>query len=98
MTDPHRLLAYTPERAVEVCGGLITLNWLTEAMRRGEIEHVQIGRNRGITPQQLRKVLAAHTVQPKNARKAPDETKPAIPAVSVPSMTPRSRARRSRAS
>lgn len=85
-------LAYTLERAVEVCGGVVTLNYLTEAVRRREIEHVRVGRNIGITPAQLRAFIDAHTVTPARS----DADAPSLPPVEIPSLTARSRTHHAR--
>lgn len=84
-------LAYTLERAVEVCGGVVTLNYLTEAVRRREIEHVRVGRNIGITPAQLRAFIDAHTVTPAGSGDAPS-----LPPIEIPSLTARSRTHHTR--
>lgn len=84
-------LAYTLERAVEVFGGVVTLNYLTEAVRRREIEHVRVGRNIGITPAQLRAFIDAHTVTPARSDHAPS-----LPPVEIPSLTARSRTHHAR--
>lgn len=89
-------LAYTVEKAVEVAGGVITLNWLSEAIRRREIEHVRIGRNVGVTPAQLRALIDAYTVKPASENQTEQPAAPVAAAIDIASITPRSRSHHSR--
>ncbi|WP_134324687.1 hypothetical protein [Cumulibacter soli] len=89
-----QFMAYTVEKAVEVCGGVLTLNYLSEAIRRRECDHVRIGRNVGITPKQLRDFLAKHEVKAKTSDD--DTSKPTLNVLDGIALSPRSRAHHER--
>jgi hypothetical protein len=42
----------------------VSARWLADQCRDGRVEHIHLARKRKFTPQQVRKLLETHTVQP----------------------------------
>jgi hypothetical protein len=82
---------YSFAEVVEITKGVITKDWLDRQARAGTFEHVHVGRNRGLTPAQLDRLLEQQTTKPSAAEPAD------LPVAEIASLTPRSRGHRMRA-